>query len=131
MMTSESIWRLKGASQRVAADLAEARAHAIASSASVKVIYTRTGYTIRDAANRVIREIHLNRRPYDVNISVVSFGGVAEVTFNGHGVGSSDGSVTLAADGMVCRIAFGAISGSVKVGDIESERATVGGGGGR
>ncbi|QYK49236.1 MAG: GspH/FimT family pseudopilin [Phycisphaeraceae bacterium] len=130
MMTSESIWRLQGASQRVAADLAEARAHAIASSASVKVIYTRNGYIIRDAANQIVREVRLTQRPYDVEVSLVSFA-AGEVSFNGHGVGSADGVVTLATDGLLCRIALNAISGSVKIGDIETEsEIRMGGGGG-
>ncbi|MBX3316580.1 MAG: hypothetical protein KF902_06925 [Phycisphaeraceae bacterium] len=131
MMTSASIWRLKGASQRVAADLAEARTHAIASSASVKVIYSREGYIIRDAANQIIREVRLRQRPYDVEISLVTFGGLGEVTYNGNGVGSADGTVMLATDGLLCRITLNATSGSVKIGEIEGESRVLGGGGGR
>jgi Tfp pilus assembly protein FimT len=131
MMEAESRWRIEGAAQRVAADLAEARALAIASSSNVQTTFDRTGYVVRDADGAVVREIRLSGRPYDVEIPSVSFGGASTVRFNGHGAGSASGTVTLTTGGLRCRVAVEASSGAIKVEAIGIDPSKTSGGGGR
>lgn len=124
MVESEARWRVSGAARRIAADISEARSYAIASSADVTVTFSREGYIVTSATDGVIRSVEIESRPYNAGIIEADFDGDRELTFDGFGAGSEDGHVTVASDGLKCRVLVDAATGTVKVGDLE--QTTVG-----
>lgn len=123
MIESEARWRLTGAARRIAADIAEARSYAIASSAGVTVECSRDGYTVTSSRDGLIRAVDLSTRPYNAGIVEAAFGDVGELAFDGFGAASSDGIVTIVADGLLCRIVVSGASGTVKIGSLEERPA--------
>lgn len=119
MVDSEARWRVGGAARRIAADIAEARSYAIASSADVTITFSRDGYTVTSARDGVIRSVQIESRPYNAGIIEATFDSVKTLTFDGFGAGSADGYVTTASDGLKCRVVVDAATGMAKVGALE------------
>lgn len=112
-------YRADAAAKRISADITMAQSRARATASSRSLIFSGNTYRIpseRDlavAANTYA--VDLTTAPYFVSISTVNFGGAATLTFNGYGVPSAAGSITIRSGPTTRAISVDADSGTVKV----------------
>lgn len=92
--------KLEAAADRVAADLALARARARAASQTVDVSFAplAEAYTVSGSGGQVFT-VDLAGSPYGVDLSTADFNGSSSLSFNGFGVPSHSGLVTLSSQG--------------------------------
>lgn len=111
--------RVKAATQRVIADLEQAKATAIAKSQPMTIAFGATGYTIAGirSLDRFTRDtaVSLAEDPYGVELSKVDFDGAQSVTFDMYGVPNSGGSLCLSAGGLTTTLSVDAQTGAVSV----------------
>lgn len=113
-------YRVKAAAHRIASDIALARNTARTRSTSMAIVfkpgvpgyYEIAGVRHLDR-NEVYRNI-LSEEPYRVRLIEADFGGVTELTFNGHGIGT-DGKVQVGAQGWVASLQVDGITGTVEI----------------
>jgi Tfp pilus assembly protein FimT len=126
---AEIRWRVKGAAQRVVADLERAKATAMATSSPVIVSFEDTSYSMKassdltDAAG--LGEVGLGSAPYGVEIVSADFGGEQSVIFSGSGVATSDGTLVLGRGAYRVSITFEALGGKAKPGEIYEDTRLV------
>lgn len=113
----------EAAARRIAADLEEARQAARSLSATVTVVFSPTNasydvfYPATGSAAALTRTIRLGRPPLSAQITGVSFTApsATTVTFNGYGIASSSGTVTVKAGNFVKKVTIAADLGSVAI----------------
>jgi len=109
--------QIEAAARRVIADLAYARREARQSSSSRTVTFDVASSSYRLVGvkdlNRVGRDyqVSLNKEPYRVKITSASFGGTAQIAFNGYGSPSSTGTVVLSVGNLTQTITVDADTG--------------------
>lgn len=115
---AETRWRVRGAAQRLAADIERARATAIATSSSVRISFSTSGYRFKasgDAAEEV--RVDLTGRPYMASIVSADINGSQILDLNGAGVGTSDGVVVVGAGLYRTAVSFSRARGTATVGE--------------
>ena len=94
-------YRADLAARRVAADLAMVQAAAYEAGASRSVLFDPVNETYSIAGIDDLRSaettyrVRLDRSPYEVDLTSADFAGAKTITFNGHGVASTDGAIVL------------------------------------
>lgn len=136
MMGAESRWRVRGAAQRIAADMERARSIAFASSSTVTLTFSRDRYALScsdaevDAAEAM--SVQLFRKPYHVRIVKVDLS-KSLVRFDGAGTASAGGSVYVSDGFHVCEVRLDAGTSRPTLGELRlptaSEKSVVNGSG--
>lgn len=121
--------RLDAAATRIASDIQLAQRHARQSSASQDVTFDVAGNSyqltgLRDA-DRVTERytVELSQAPYEVTISAADFDGSNVLTFDGYGVPSSGGHVTLLLGADFRNVMIAADTGEVSVTELQLAEA--------
>ena len=88
--------QLEAAADRVMSDIELARARALAASSTVTMTFDRDEdlYSL-DAVGGDAFTLKLNEPPYNTRIASLNFGGISTLTFNGYGIPSGSGQITV------------------------------------
>ena len=112
--------RVESAARRVKADLELARSTARLKSTTQTLTFTGHRYTLGasvtgfdDPTNQYI--VNLGEPPYEIKTVTVNFDGAQSVAFDGHGIPSAGGDVTLTCDGHRAKISLNAATGEVTI----------------
>jgi prepilin-type N-terminal cleavage/methylation domain-containing protein len=120
LSSSISRARVTSAAQRIIADLARARARAIAQSKGVTITFGRVAYEVagdQRATQRAIPPIvELAQSPYYTQVQIVDFAGAASITYDMFGQPSAGGSITISSgsQSLVIKIDEGCGFGAIR-----------------
>jgi type IV fimbrial biogenesis protein FimT len=117
--------RVESAARRLKADLQLARQTARLTSATQSLTFTGTSYTLSAAIDAFdnpgdIYAVNLAAEPYGIPSVAANFNNTQVISFNGHGVPSSGGTVVLQLQGHQCTLTVNAVTGDVTVSSIHA-----------
>ena len=121
---AEMRWRARGAAERIVADLERARTTALATSASLRISFSRDGYQMKSTSDlpaaTALGTVMLSEKPYLAQITSVDFGGTQILEINGAGIASSDGTIVVGAGEYRVAVKFTKAGGTVTIGEVET-----------
>jgi len=107
--------RVAAAANRIEADIKLAQARARASSSAYTITFENDNvtYTLNNTDATLTSVTHLDRQPYQVALTSVTFGGSRTITFNGYGLPDHGGTLVVSDGESEVTLAIDATTGQV------------------
>jgi Tfp pilus assembly protein FimT len=122
------IHRIDCAARRVKTDLELARTQARLTSSNQTVTFANSAYTISNTKHldrpNLIYSVNLKKEPYLLNSATANFSNATTVTFDGYGMPSSGGTVTLTLKTYQSTVTLNGTTGDVTISSAHSGNRT-------